>query len=60
MLMTAKENGAGGKTDIPPEKWLSTKNDNYLNLHLIPIVILQKYTVSALLPAECGLGYLDP
>ncbi|MDF5719920.1 MAG: DUF262 domain-containing protein, partial [Rhizonema sp. PD37] len=36
MLLTAKENGAGGKTDIPPEQWFSTKDDNYLNLHLIP------------------------
>jgi uncharacterized protein with ParB-like and HNH nuclease domain len=36
MLLTAKENGAGGKRDIPPEQWFSSKNDDYLNLHLIP------------------------
>ncbi|MBE9018010.1 DUF262 domain-containing protein [Chroococcidiopsidales cyanobacterium LEGE 13417] len=36
MLLTAKENGAGGKKDIPPEKWFSNKDEHYLNLHLIP------------------------
>ena len=36
MLLTAKENGAGGKKDIPPEDWFRNKDDNYLNLHLIP------------------------
>lgn len=36
MLLTAKENGAGGKRDIPPEKWFADKDDDYLNLHLIP------------------------
>ncbi len=36
MLLTAKENGAGGKKDMPPEDWFCNKDDNYLNLHLIP------------------------
>ena len=36
MLLTATENGAGGKTDIPPEKWFADKNDAYLEMHLIP------------------------
>ncbi len=36
MLLTAKENGAGGKTDILPEDWFSEKDDDYLDLHLIP------------------------
>ena len=36
MLLTAQENGAGGKRDIPPEEWFRTKSDNYLTLHLIP------------------------
>jgi uncharacterized protein with ParB-like and HNH nuclease domain len=36
MLLTADENGSGGKTDIPPEKWFSGKPDSYLELHLIP------------------------
>ncbi len=36
MLLTAVENGAGGKTDILPELWFANKNDDYLNMHLIP------------------------
>lgn len=36
MLLTAKENGAGQKTNIPPEKWLADKDDEYLTLHCIP------------------------
>ncbi|BBD63286.1 hypothetical protein NIES2109_61360 (plasmid) [Nostoc sp. HK-01] len=36
MLLTAKENGAGGKKDILPEQWFSGKDDSYLDLHLIP------------------------
>ncbi|MDJ0772629.1 MAG: DUF262 domain-containing protein [Mastigocoleus sp. MO_167.B18] len=36
MLLTAKENGAGGKKDMPPEDWFRNKDDNYLDLHLIP------------------------
>jgi len=36
MLLTAKENGAGGKRDIPPEEWFHNKSDSYLNMHLIP------------------------
>ena len=36
MLLTAKENGAGGKTDILPGEWFSGKSDDYLDLHLIP------------------------
>lgn len=36
MLLTAEENGAGGKTDILPEEWFKDKDDEYLKLHLIP------------------------
>lgn len=36
MLLTAAENGFNGKTDIMPEEWFADKDDDYLNLHLIP------------------------
>lgn len=36
MLLTKKENGAGGKTNTPPDKWFANKDDNYLTLHCIP------------------------
>ena len=36
MLLTAQENGAGGKTNILPEKWFADKPKEYLQLHLIP------------------------
>jgi len=36
MLLTASENGAGGKSDIPPEEWFSDKDAAYLERHLIP------------------------
>lgn len=36
MLLTAAENGPGGKTDILPEDWFAGKTEDYLNLHLIP------------------------
>lgn len=36
MLLTAQENGVGGKGDIPPEEWFRDKSADYLNLHLIP------------------------
>ena len=36
MLLTAQENGAGGKTDILPEEWFKDKTKEYLELHLIP------------------------
>jgi len=36
MLLTAAENGAGGKSDTPPEQWFAGKPDAYLDLHLIP------------------------
>lgn len=36
MLLTAEENGAGGKSNIPPNKWFEGKNEEYLDLHLIP------------------------
>lgn len=36
MLLTREENGAGGKTDITPEKWFEGKSDDYLEMHLIP------------------------
>jgi hypothetical protein len=38
MLLTAAENGAGGKSDTPPDLWFvgdRAKND-YLDMHLIP------------------------
>ena len=36
MLLTQQENGAGGKTDIPPEDWFKDKPVEYLEKHLIP------------------------
>jgi hypothetical protein len=36
MLLTADENGAGGKRDIPPEEWFKNKSEEYLTLHMIP------------------------
>jgi len=36
MLLTAAENGAGGKSDTVPEIWFSDKSDEYLEKHLIP------------------------
>jgi hypothetical protein len=36
MLLTAKENGAGGKRNTPPSEWFSDKSDDYLAMHLIP------------------------
>lgn len=36
MLLTAEENGAGGKWDTPPEIWFADKSEEYLDLHLIP------------------------
>ena len=36
MLLTQKENGGGGKTDILPEVWFADKSDEYLEKHLIP------------------------
>lgn len=36
MLLTAKENGAGGKSDTLPEDWFSDKGNEYLDMHLIP------------------------
>lgn len=36
MLLTANENGAGGKTDTLPEDWFADKDDEYLDMHLIP------------------------
>jgi uncharacterized protein with ParB-like and HNH nuclease domain len=36
MLLTAAENGAGGKGDTPAEEWFAGKPESYLNLHLIP------------------------
>lgn len=47
MLLTAQENGAGGKSDTPPETWFRNKGDDYLDLHLIPkdrsLWILENY-----------------
>jgi len=36
MLLTAQENGAGGKSDTPPEEWFEGKDEAYLDMHLIP------------------------
>jgi hypothetical protein len=38
MLLTAQENGAGGKSDTPPDKWFvgERSEEDYLNMHLIP------------------------
>lgn len=36
MLLTARENGAGAKWDMPADEWLADKDDDYLDLHLIP------------------------
>jgi hypothetical protein len=38
MLLTAQENGAGGKSDAPPDEWFvgERATDSYLGLHLIP------------------------
>lgn len=36
MLLTAAENGAGGKTNILPEEWFKGKSPDYLDKHLIP------------------------
>ena len=36
MLLTAAENGAGGKTDTPPDEWFKGKPASYLEMHLIP------------------------
>lgn len=36
MLLTAQENGAGGKGDAPPSEWFKNKNKAYLAQHLIP------------------------
>lgn len=36
MLLTAEENGAGGKRDIPPDEWFAQKPADYLSMHLIP------------------------
>ena len=39
MLLTQKENGAGGKSDTLPEEWFAkqlAENPDYLDMHLIP------------------------
>ena len=36
MLLTAQENGAGGKGDTPPDVWFADKTHEYLARHLIP------------------------
>jgi hypothetical protein len=36
MLLTATENGAGGKGDTPPDVWFADKDATYLDRHLIP------------------------
>ena len=36
MLLTGAENGAGGKSDTPPDEWFRDKDAAYLDRHLIP------------------------
>lgn len=36
MLLTAKENGASGKRNTPPDEWFADKDHDYLKLHCIP------------------------
>lgn len=36
MLLSREENGAGGKSDTPPEEWFEGKDKTYLDKHLIP------------------------
>ncbi len=36
MLLTARENGAGNKSDSLPNVWFSNKTEDYLKMHLIP------------------------
>lgn len=36
MLLTASENGAGGKSDTPPDEWFKGKDPAYLERHIIP------------------------
>lgn len=36
MLLSREENGAGGKSAIPPDEWFEGKTDEYLDMHLIP------------------------
>lgn len=36
MLLTAEENGPGGKSDTPPEEWFADKPQAYLEKHLMP------------------------
>lgn len=36
MLLTRTENGPGGKGDKLPEVWFADKDDDYLDLHVIP------------------------
>lgn len=36
MLLSREENGAGGKSDTPPEIWFADKPSAYLEKHLIP------------------------
>lgn len=36
MLLTAKENGAGNKSDMSPDEWFADKSAEYLELHCIP------------------------
>lgn len=37
MLLSREENGAGGKSDILPEFWFADKDQDYLDMHLIPL-----------------------
>jgi hypothetical protein len=36
MLLSQEENGAGGKSDTPPEIWFAGKDRDYLDKHLVP------------------------
>jgi len=37
MLLTAKENGAGDKSNTPLKEWLKDKDDKFFELHCIPV-----------------------
>lgn len=36
MLLSTEENGAGYKSDTPPDQLFADKDETYLDIHLIP------------------------
>jgi hypothetical protein len=60
MLLTAAENGAGGKSDTLPDTWFRDKDAAYLDRHLIPPEPLRKALrlprVSLFIADDTGLG----